>query len=66
VRKFGKKKTTTQLPQTIEEGWKKKKEEFYSLRQIPICPGLTDGKHNEIQVPHKSMSLFFIYKKTFF
>ena len=57
---------TTQLPQPIEEGCKKKAEEFYSLRQFPICPGPTDGKHNEIQAPHKSGSLFFIYKKNFF
>jgi len=57
-----KKLPTTQLPQSIEEGWKKKAEEFYSLRQFPIFPGHTDGKLNEIQAPHKSRYLFFIYK----
>jgi hypothetical protein len=44
-----KKLPTTQLPQPIEEGWKKKEEEFHLLRQFPVCPGPPDGKHHELQ-----------------
>ena len=54
----------TELPQPTEE-WKKKREEFYSLRQFPNSIGAVDGKHIEIHVPHNSGSLFFNYKKTF-
>jgi len=61
-----KKIPTTQLPQPTEEGWKIKAEEFYSLRPFPICPGPTDGKHNEVEVPHKNGSLFFIHKILYF
>jgi hypothetical protein len=54
----------TVLPQPTEE-WKKKRQEFYSLRQFPNCTGAVDGKHTEIQAPRSSGSLFFNYKNTF-
>jgi len=52
----------TEIPQSTEEEWKKKGEEFHSLWQFPNCIGAIDGKYIEIRAPHSSGSLFFNYK----
>jgi len=36
----------TELPQPIEEEWKKEVEELYSLWQFPNCTGAIDGEHS--------------------
>lgn len=53
------------LPPKTTEEWKKIKNDFYRLWQMPNCCGALDGKHIYVFKPRNSGSKYFNYKKTF-
>ncbi|KAJ4920286.1 hypothetical protein JOQ06_025989 [Pogonophryne albipinna] len=53
------------LPRPTEDTWKEVAQGFWEKWNFPNCLGAIDGKHIVIQVPPRSGSQYFNYKKTF-